>query len=42
MGFHIANEPAADQVLDEYPFAILVGMMLDQKASDRVAMRWTV
>jgi hypothetical protein len=30
MTFHIANEAAADQVLDEQPFAVLVGMMLDQ------------
>jgi uncharacterized HhH-GPD family protein len=31
MSFQIANEPAADHVLDEYPFALLVGMMLDQQ-----------
>ena len=30
MGFHIANEPTADRVLDEHAFAPLVGMMLDQ------------
>ncbi|MQW76378.1 Fe-S cluster assembly protein HesB [Nocardioides sp. dk4132] len=31
MGFTIANEPAADRVLDEHPFALLAGMMLDQQ-----------
>jgi uncharacterized HhH-GPD family protein len=31
MGFHIAGEPKSDAVLDEYPFAVLVGMMLDQQ-----------
>lgn len=31
MGFQIANEPAADRVLEEYPFALLAGMMLDQQ-----------
>lgn len=31
MGLHLANEPAADQVLDEHPFALVVGMMLDQQ-----------
>ena len=31
MGFQIANEPAADQVLEEHPFALLAGMMLDQQ-----------
>ncbi|AEI12653.1 HhH-GPD family protein [Cellulomonas gilvus ATCC 13127] len=30
MGLQIANEPAADQVLDEHPFAVVAGMMLDQ------------
>ena len=28
MGFQIASEPEADKVLDEYPFAVVVGMML--------------
>jgi uncharacterized HhH-GPD family protein len=31
MGFHITGDPAADQVLDESPFALLAGMMLDQQ-----------
>lgn len=31
MGFHIAGDPAADTVLDDSPFALLVGMMLDQQ-----------
>ncbi|WP_166139740.1 HhH-GPD-type base excision DNA repair protein [Nocardioides ochotonae] len=31
MGFQIANEPAADRVLEEHPFALLAGMMLDQQ-----------
>src|SRR5262245_42300787 len=39
MGFQIANEPAADEVLDEYPFAILVGMMLDQQYGMEHAFR---
>ena len=30
MGFHISGDPAADQVLVDDPFALLVGMMLDQ------------
>jgi uncharacterized HhH-GPD family protein len=44
MGFHIANEPAADQVLDEHPFAPLVGMMLDQQYGMEHAFRgpWKV
>ena len=39
MAFHIANEPAADQVLDEHPFAIVVGMMLDQQYGMEHAFR---
>src|SRR3954471_14670233 len=39
MGFQIANEPAADQVLDEYPFAVVVGMMLDQQYGMEHAFR---
>ena len=39
MGFQIANEPAADQVLDEYPFAVVVGMMLDQQYGKEHAFR---
>jgi len=31
MGFHITGEPASDAVLDDSPFALLVGMMLDQQ-----------
>jgi uncharacterized HhH-GPD family protein len=31
MAFHITGEPKSDAVLDEYPFAVLVGMMLDQQ-----------
>jgi uncharacterized HhH-GPD family protein len=31
MGFHITGEPDCDAVLDEHPFAILAGMMLDQQ-----------
>ena len=31
MTIQIAQEPAADQVLSEDPFALLVGMMLDQQ-----------
>jgi uncharacterized HhH-GPD family protein len=31
MAFQIAQDPAADQVLEESPFALLVGMMLDQQ-----------
>ncbi|GAA1770826.1 HhH-GPD-type base excision DNA repair protein [Luedemannella helvata] len=44
MGFQIANEPAADQVLDQYPFAVLMGMMLDQQYGMEHAFRggWKV
>jgi len=31
MGLHLANDATADAVLDKYPFALLVGMMLDQQ-----------
>ena len=31
MALHIAQDPAADKVLAESPFALLVGMMLDQQ-----------
>lgn len=31
MGFQITGDPGADQVLDESPFALLAGMMLDQQ-----------
>ena len=31
MGFQITGDPAADRVLDDSPFALLAGMMLDQQ-----------
>ena len=31
MGYRIAQDPEADKVLDESPFALLMGMMLDQQ-----------
>jgi len=31
MSFQICQDPAADKVLEEYPFALLAGMMLDQQ-----------
>lgn len=31
MGFNITGDPAADQLLDESPFALLAAMMLDQQ-----------
>ncbi|WP_203335622.1 HhH-GPD-type base excision DNA repair protein [Nocardioides limicola] len=31
MNFQICQEPAADKVLDESPFGVLMGMMLDQQ-----------
>jgi uncharacterized HhH-GPD family protein len=44
MAFHIANQPEADRVLDEYPFAVVVGMMLDQQYGMEHAFRggWKV
>jgi uncharacterized HhH-GPD family protein len=39
MAFQITGEPAADQVLDEYPFAIVMGMMLDQQYGMEHAFR---
>ncbi|WP_211333317.1 HhH-GPD-type base excision DNA repair protein [Terracoccus luteus] len=39
MAFHIAGDPAADQVLDEHPFAVVVGMMLDQQYGMEHAFR---
>ncbi len=44
MAFHIANDSAADAVLDEQPFAVLVGMMLDQQYGMEHAFRggWKV
>src|SRR5215203_2348744 len=31
MALHITGDPAADKILDESPFALLAGMMLDQQ-----------
>ncbi len=31
MGFHITGEPESDAVLDHHPFAVVLGMMLDQQ-----------
>jgi hypothetical protein len=31
MAIQITGDPAADQVLSESPFALLAGMMLDQR-----------
>ena len=44
MGFGIANDAAADKVLDEHAFAPLVGMMLDQQYGMEHAFRgpWKV
>jgi uncharacterized HhH-GPD family protein len=44
MGFHIAGDEAADKVLNEHPFAVLVGMMLDQQYGMEHAFRggWKV
>jgi uncharacterized HhH-GPD family protein len=44
MAFHLTGEPEADRVLDEYPFALLVGMMLDQQYGMEHAFRggWKV
>ena len=39
MGFHLANDPDADKVLDEHPYAVLVGMMLDQQYGMEHAFR---
>jgi uncharacterized HhH-GPD family protein len=39
MGFQIAGDAAADQVLDEHPFAPLIGMMLDQQYGMEHAFR---
>lgn len=33
MAIQIAQDPAADQVLSADPFALLVGMLLDQSIS---------
>jgi uncharacterized HhH-GPD family protein len=44
MGFQIAGLPEADTVLDEHPFAVVVGMMLDQQYGMEHAFRggWKV
>ena len=44
MGFGIANDAAADRVLDEHAFAPLIGMMLDQQYGMEHAFRgpWKV
>lgn len=39
MGFGMANDEAADKVLDEHPFAVLLGMMLDQQYGMEHAFR---
>ncbi len=39
MGFQIAGDPAADAVLDQHPFAIVLGMMLDQQYGMEHAFR---
>lgn len=31
MAIHITDDPAADELLSSHPFALLVGMMLDQQ-----------
>ena len=44
MGFQLTGLPEADAVLDEYPFALVVGMMLDQQYGMEHAFRggWKV
>ena len=44
MGLHLASHAEADLVLDEYPFAVVVGMMLDQQYGMEHAFRggWKV
>jgi uncharacterized HhH-GPD family protein len=39
MAIHITGDAAADQVLTDSPFALLVGMMLDQQYSMEHAFR---
>ena len=39
MGFQIAGDPDADRVLDDHPFAVVVGMMLDQQYGMEHAFR---
>jgi hypothetical protein len=33
MAIHITDDPAADELLTTNPFALLVGMMLDQQSA---------
>jgi uncharacterized HhH-GPD family protein len=44
MAFHMTGLPEADKVLDQYPFALVVGMMLDQQYGMEHAFRggWKV
>jgi uncharacterized HhH-GPD family protein len=44
MSLHLALDPDADAVLDEHPFAVVVGMMLDQQYGMEHAFRggWKV
>lgn len=44
MGLNLANDPDADAVLNEHPFAVVVGMMLDQQYAMEQAFRggWKV
>jgi uncharacterized HhH-GPD family protein len=44
MGFQIAGDADADRVLDEQPFAVVIGMMLDQQYGMEHAFRggWKV
>ena len=42
MGFGMANDQAADAVLDEHPFAVVMGMMLDQQYGMEHAFRGPV
>ncbi|HET8717179.1 MAG TPA: HhH-GPD-type base excision DNA repair protein [Nocardioidaceae bacterium] len=39
MAFQMTGLPEADQVLDQYPFAVVVGMMLDQQYGMEHAFR---
>jgi uncharacterized HhH-GPD family protein len=44
MGFNLTGDPKADAVLDEHPFALIIGMMLDQQYGMEHAFRggWKV
>ncbi len=39
MTFHMTGLPEADAILDEYPFAVLIGMLLDQQYGMEHAFR---